>query len=273
MHYTIQGTGRIIFEGRSPVEVSPNTLMIFPPNTAFSIQVKDADGAYQSRSHADSRAFTFDPNEVRRFFAAKSQPDFVMICGYFHAVFGESIELFSKLQEPIFEVFSAADHIDRPLNAALDELVAQEVGYGVMTTVLLKQVLIKLLRKSLVSPTLWAERFSMLRDPQVAKAFAEMVKHPGAGHSVESLASVSGLSRSAFMSRFAEALGLPPMSVLRQLRMRQAATLLEAGTLSIDQIANAVGYSSRSSFFKAFQKVYACEPSEYRRAPVRPDDI
>jgi AraC family transcriptional activator of mtrCDE len=66
------------------------------------------------------------------------------------------------------------------------------------------------------------------------------------------------------MERFAAALGKPPMAILRQLRMRQAAALLANSNLSIDQISHDVGYASRSSFFKAFLKVFGSDPSEYR---------
>jgi transcriptional regulator GlxA family with amidase domain len=135
-----------------------------------------------------------------------------------------------------------------------------------MTTALLKQVLIAILRRSLSSAGSWLERFPMLSAPRIARAFAEMLARPGAPHSVQSLAQTAGLSRSAFMARFAEALGSSPMAVLRQLRMRQAAARLAANVLSIDQIAHAVGYESRSSFFRAFRQAYGQDPSAYRAA-------
>ena len=56
------------------------------------------------------------------------------------------------------------------------------------------------------------------------------------------------------------------MAILRQIRMRHAATLLEADALSIDQIASACGYASRSSFFRAFQKSVGDDPSQFRAA-------
>jgi len=48
------------------------------------------------------------------------------------------------------------------------------------------------------------------------------------------------------------------------LRMRHAAVLLSADSLSIEQVAAAAGYSSRSSFFRAFRKAYGCDPSHYK---------
>ena len=62
---------------------------------------------------------------------------------------------------------------------ALDELIAQEVGAGAMTTALMKQVLVTVIRRSLRSKDVWAERFCLLSDPHVARAFAEMAARPG----------------------------------------------------------------------------------------------
>jgi AraC family transcriptional activator of mtrCDE len=117
------------------------------------------------------------------------------------------------------------------------------------------------------------ERFAMLSDPQIARAFSRMAAHPGAAHSVTSLAKVAGLGRSLFMTRFVEVVGRPPMVVLRDLRMRQAARQLETTELGIDQVARQAGYASRSSFVRAFNKAYGTDPSRYRRgfrARVRP---
>jgi hypothetical protein len=55
------------------------------------------------------------------------------------------------------------------------ELVSQEIGFGAMSAALLKQIIAVLLRRSISSMQSWAEGFSMLRDPQIARAFSEMV--------------------------------------------------------------------------------------------------
>jgi AraC family transcriptional activator of mtrCDE len=110
----------------------------------------------------------------------------------------------------------------------------------------------------------WVERFSILRDPQIAKAFSEMVANPGAPHTIQSLAQTACLSRSAFMARFVAAIGRPPMIILRELRMRQAAQQLKVNGLSIMQVAHSVGYRSRSSFVRAFRGTYGRDPSHFR---------
>jgi AraC family transcriptional activator of mtrCDE len=108
------------------------------------------------------------------------------------------------------------------------------------------------------------ERFALLGDPQIARAFADMVARPGAQHTVASLADAAILSRSAFMARFSAALGQSPMQVLRDIRMRQAAAQLRAGDLSLDQVARHAGYASRGAFVRAFREVFDTGPAEYR---------
>ena len=81
------------------------------------------------------------------------------------------------------------------------------------------------------------ERSSILSDPPIALAFAEMASRPSVPRNVKSLSHAVGLSRSAFTARFSAAFGESPMSLLRRVRMRHAADLLTANALSIDQVA------------------------------------
>jgi AraC family transcriptional activator of mtrCDE len=187
-----------------------------------------------------------------------------MICGFFSASYSANTELFVGLGAPIVEQFSVKDQLGARLKQALAELVAQEIGSGAMTATLLKQVIVTLMRRSLRSPAVWIERFAMLGDAPIARAFSEMVANPGADHTIESLAKVACLSRSGFMTRFATVLGTSPMTVLRELRMRRAAEILETSTLSVGQIAHEVGYASSSSFARVFRQAYQVDPTEYR---------
>jgi AraC family transcriptional activator of mtrCDE len=59
------------------------------------------------------------------------------------------------------------------------------------------------------------------------------------------------------------------MTVLRDLRMRQAAEQLTASALTVDEIIRHAGYASRSSFVRAFRKAYGIDPSSYRQAHMR----
>ena len=267
MHYNLSGFGRLVVGEIAPIELKPHTLVILPPGHPFRLEAPNGRGQFTNLTHVDYKP-QFKPGSLQQRFVAgdANSPEIVLICGYFKASYGSSIDVFSHLNSPIVESFAARDRLEQKLKDAVAELITQEVGSGAMSAALMKQVLVSVLRRSLASQSLWVERFSILKDPQVARAFADMVARPGSPHTVVTLCHTSGLSRSAFMVRFREAFGTSPMAVLRQIRMRHAATLLEADALSIDQIAGACGYASRSSFFRAFQKSLGSDPSQFRAA-------
>jgi AraC family transcriptional activator of mtrCDE len=269
------GEGWLKFEGAPPISVRPHTLVVLPPGRSFALGVDVPSSPGESlhvqdyRRPGEERAAD-GPLQVRRRVAG-TEPELIVICGYFEAVFGASIDLFSGLTSPIVEQFDTSDQIDNALRDALNELVSQEIGDGAMATALVKQVMVRLLRRSLSSNAAWVEHLSILSDPQIARAFAAMVEHPGAPHTVQSLAKTAGLSRSAFMDRFRQVFLKTPMAALRDLRMRRAARALVADQASLDQIAYDAGYQDRTGFLRAFRKVYGCDPGEFRAAVHRGD--
>jgi AraC family transcriptional activator of mtrCDE len=275
LHYNLMGEGWLTLEGAEPIAIRPHTLVVLPPGRTIELRVEPPSSRGGPLHVEDCRlsggARTASaPVQIRRRVAG-AKPELIVICGYFEAVFGASIDLFSGLTAPIVEQFDTCDRIDEALRRALDELVSQEIGDGAMATALLKQVMVRLLRRSLSSNAAWVERFSILSDPQITRAFAAMVERPGAPHTVHSLARTAALSRSAFMDRFRQVFGKTPMAALRDLRMRQAARALVAGQASLDQIAHDTGYQDRTGFLRAFRKVYGCEPVAFRDVAHKDD--
>jgi AraC family transcriptional activator of mtrCDE len=263
--YNLEGIGQMRVGTGPAIPLTPHTLIITPPRQSLRIDAATGQGAASRIGVQEARSKSDDVSRtVKRISAGSSDPQVNMICGCFHASYGSCIDLFATLASPIVERFDATDQLGDRLEAALAELVDRQVGMEAMATALLKQVLITLLRRSLSSGDLRLEQFSILSDPQVTRAFARMAANPGARHSVATLSDTAGLSRSAFMARFASAVGCSPMAALRQLRMRQASNLLTANVLSIEQIAHATGYASRSSFSRAFRHAFGNDPAEYR---------
>src|SRR4051812_35180233 len=97
------------------------------------------------------------------------------------------------------------------------EIAARHAGGGTMSAALLKLVLLALLRRCLVSTNTCVERFSILNDPPIARAFAEMASRRRYRTPPQSLSNAVSLSRSAFMERFSAAFENPMMSLLRRL--------------------------------------------------------
>ncbi|OJH33575.1 hypothetical protein BON30_48060 [Cystobacter ferrugineus] len=100
-------------------------------------------------------------------------------------------------------------------------------------------------------------------------ALRAMHHSPAHPWSVESLAGVAGMSRSAFAQRFKTQVGETPLEYLTRWRMYKAGCLLREGELGIAAIADAVGYESSGAFNRAFQRIYAQTPGEFRRTARR----
>jgi AraC family transcriptional activator of mtrCDE len=264
IHYNLSGEGQIIIGDGPAIEIRPHTLIVVPTDSQFRIEAVDSHGKISGLTLVNGKSQTARFDGVRRFVAGGGEAGITLICGYFQASYGLSTNLFQDLSLPIVEQFAESDRLDHVLKSALFELVAQETGSGAMSGALLKQVIVMLLRRSLTSMNLWVERFSLLRDPQIAQAFSIMVANPGGQHTVDSLARRAALSRSTFMARFSDIAGRSPMVILRDLRMRQAAQQLKAGELSVEEVGRNAGYESRSSFIRAFRNAFSCDPSAYK---------
>lgn len=264
IHYNLAGKGRIFIGDDPPVELRPHTLIIVPPKRPFTIEVDSTRGTRTPLKSVDGASHMIVKDGVRRYVAGPGAPQIVLICGFFHASYGRSTELFATLASPIVEQFDATHQLDAKLKAAMVELIAQEVGFNAVSSALLKQIIITLLRRSLTSLDLWVERFAIWRDPQIARALSGMAANPGAPHTVTSLAARASLSRSAFMARFVALVGNTPMAVLRDLRMRQAARQLRLNDSTVQEIALSAGYKSSIGFSRAFRKAFGFDPSDYR---------
>jgi AraC family transcriptional activator of mtrCDE len=267
IHYCLRGGGHILVDDEAPIRLTPHTLVIVPPGRTTTIAATEEPAGLRSAGKRNLGSFT--PGSSQRHSVGDGDPTLVLACGSFRANYGPGLDLFASMPTPIIETFDVHDQLDQVMAYAMAELAAQNIGGEAMSAALLKLVLLALLRRCLVSTNVWVERFSILSDPPIARAFAEMASRPSVAHTVRSLSQAVGLSRSAFTARFSAAFGESPMSLLRRVRMRHAANLLAANALSIDQVAMSAGYQSRSSFTRTFRKYYGSDPSEYRATAQR----
>ena len=90
--------------------------------------------------------------------------------------------------------------------------------------------------------------------------------------SLEELAHEVGLSRSGLCAGFRQILGQSVFDYTQDLRMQHALAMLNERSISISQVAYAVGYHRASSFSVAVQRHFGVTPSELRRRGVLPGD-
>ncbi len=110
--------------------------------------------------------------------------------------------------------------------------------------------------------------FGALRDPVVGPAIQAVHDDPAHAWTVAALARRSGLSRAAFVRRFRQAVGEPPLAYVTRWRMTTAADLLEQGE-RIANVAHKVGYDNEFAFAKAFKRVRGVAPGQLRPRHAR----
>jgi AraC-like DNA-binding protein len=74
---------------------------------------------------------------------------------------------------------------------------------------------------------------------------------------------------SYFSDFFRKSLGVTFTEFLMQLRVREAARLLEEGAMGSREAAFACGFNTTASFYRAFKRVMAANPGEWLRDPRR----
>ncbi|MCP3849536.1 MAG: AraC family transcriptional regulator [Gammaproteobacteria bacterium] len=105
---------------------------------------------------------------------------------------------------------------------------------------------------------------SAIKDPLIAQTIEAIHLNPEFNWTISELASKVAMSGSRFAARFTEKMGEPPMIYVTKWRMYIAGRSLKETSLSIDQIANEVGYESMASFSRAFKRHMGLSPGAWR---------
>lgn len=122
----------------------------------------------------------------------------------------------------------------------------------------------------------WAERqepqeagqglMAALLDRHLGASLDAVHRRPDHRWTVEELARAGGLSRTVFAERFRDVVGMSPMQYVTFWRVQKARGLLARRGLSLDAVAQQVGYGSTAAFSRAFKKQVGDSPGTYRRS-------
>lgn len=110
---------------------------------------------------------------------------------------------------------------------------------------------------------------SMSNDPFLDRVVDAIHEEPGREWTVERLASVGAMSRSAFAARFRSALGRSPADYVTEVRIDAAKRMLEEGR-SVSETSRELGYASDEGFSRAFRRRTGMTPSAWRQAQHAP---
>jgi AraC-like DNA-binding protein len=172
------------------------------------------------------------------------------------------------LLPPLFRI-DLDERSGRQLRATFD-LIAQEategaVGSGFISARLSDVLFVQALRACSTGPAGSVGWLAALRDPMLAPAINAM--HGDLAHrwTIDELAHVARMSRSAFAASFRDKTGDTPLGYLTTWRLFRAKTLLRDTQMSLQEIATQVGYRTGQALSRTFARREGRSPGAWRQ--------
>jgi len=165
----------------------------------------------------------------------------------------------------ILPQFAIRDSLIHQIGTALDaELLsdwpAPRIYAESLGVALAAHILVKYSSKTSARP-----QGNTLSKTQLRRSIEFIHENLQADVSLGEIAAAANMSKYHFAKSFRRAIGIAPHRYLVKLRMEKARNLLSSDDLSIEEIANRVGYDDKSHFSAQFRKIVGTTPHRYRR--------
>jgi AraC-like DNA-binding protein len=261
LHYILSGDGQISISGSPPLNVSSGTLVLIPALKSHALHSFGTviDPVPECQPAALKLSHLLSGEE-----AGTNSGHLIALCAHLSVGLRGAADIISLIRQPLVEDVSARSPIKPLMSSLMQEISNPGLGSRAMMRAILTQCMIELLRKRFKARDETLAWMAALRDSSIWNALRTMLDTPGDNHTVESLAASVGMSRSAFAKRFSDSYGSGPMELLRDLRMRLAGSLLRETELPVKRVAEIVGFSSRSSFSRMFERKTGQGPKAFR---------
>jgi AraC-like DNA-binding protein len=158
------------------------------------------------------------------------------------------------------------------LETTLDLLFAESdqvrCGSRLLANRLFEVVLIQVLRWIIDHPTQARVSQGMmmgLSDPRLARSLVALHRTPEEDWSLERMASIAGMSRSAFAAAFKTSTGTTPAAYLLDWKLSVAGSLLRNGR-SVKQVALDLGFADAPTLSRAFRRRTGASPRDWLAA-------
>lgn len=264
LHYCLEGIGTLTVRGVAPIQLEPHTFVLLPPGITYCLENASSKPVQlERRARLQGQS---SRESVPMLTVGEGGQGFVTACGEVHIGLVGKADLFAALGKPLVVRFDSNNGLRDQFAMLLAESAQPGVGSRALTEALLKQSLVLALRRKVKddpSPLPW---LAAMADTRLSNTLLAIFQRPATAFTVDSLALIAGMSRSAFACAFRNAFGQSPMSLVKLVRLRRAGELLITTALPVADVAKRVGFSSRSNFSIAFSELHGMDPSRFRRA-------
>lgn len=253
----LDGSCLLAVNGHDQVTLNAGDFVLLPATPAFTIS-----------SFVPAPPVLLDPKRVAggvaelRYGEQQGDPDMRSLGGSFLFDDADPALLISLL--PAVVHVRGSVRLSQLVHMVGEEVADQKPGAEFMRSRLVDLMLVEAIR-SVSAEGAPPGLLRGLGDERLAPALKQMHARIDYSWSVEELAKIAALSRSAFYERFTRMVGSAPMEYLLAWRMEIAKRLLRDDDLTAAEIAGRVGYASASAFNVAFSRHVGKSPGRYAR--------
>lgn len=252
INIVINGSGKHFIE-ENCLDVCVGDIFIIPPNVRHG--------------YLGNRGFNVFHILIHQRFLDKYSADFHSLEAYFDLFRAEPI-MRTKSKKPLYLRLSDERFIKvRELLTQMEEYPDTALASDCLARSGLAMVLIPMLCKAYVEESNEIKNNADLKktDECFMKAISKIHECYKEKLTVEGLAKIANLSRSAFVRRFTELCKIPPSDYITKRRLEAAEYYLLNTALSIAEIAFETGFYDASHLNKTFTSQKGISPSVFRR--------
>eukprot|EP01133_Synstelium_polycarpum_P013544 gene13544-15949_t len=244
-HNSISGS-TITYKDKT-IQLNEDMLLIIPPNTSFSSQLK------QSNSTGDEsiKGRKFGRNDHLETLKSRGKVDHLFI----HFSLGYPLDF---VNNGIHEVkFNANNSL---LLAQIKEACIADRITSFQECLRTKQLIADCLLQ--LPNDIWE---SGNIDHRILKSIKFIELHFKKKITNEQLADAANMATNSFARLFKMSTGIPTQQYILKLRIQASCNLMHHSNKSLDEISFECGFSDRHHFSKIFKKILKVNPSDYKR--------
>ncbi len=247
LYYNTMGDASVIYKGVT-TPLSPDRIILIPPNTPFSTRLKGVNENDQER-HIRKKINRWDELEQMRESQASDQL-------FIHFNLNNPFDLI----EPGIYSFPVSDLEEALLHTIKDYCIRGNHAFDCNSCATISCLLFSLIKE--IPHELW-EKPKL--DKRVFLAISYIEKHLEERLSNKTLSDLANMVENSFARLFHENVGISIQQYIRTKRIDKAMILLHHSTANIDEVAQQCGFSDRFHFSKVFKERTGQSPAAYKR--------
>jgi AraC family transcriptional activator of mtrCDE len=259
-HVVTKGNCFLEMQNGETLRLQAGSLLLLPHGGAHVVR--------SARGHRRAEPLRVEYNNAIRIKTnALESSDTELICGRLQFDEAQSGLIVTAMPSAMVLNVSSAQalgHLRSLIQMIDEELRSARAGALAIATDLSSALFVLMLRVHFEQAEASSGLLKLLRSPVCAKAVNAIVSDPAHDWSLDTLAQRAHVSRATLVRAFQKMAGMAPLAFLTEVRLNLARQSLASTTVSLLQVATAVGYASESAFVRAFKRRFGISPGKIR---------